>query len=109
MKNLQVKFENLENTSELLKVKLHGRLSDMNAVDFKSDLISILKERQSDCIIDIKSLVALDVTGMNALAMAHRELELLGHRLTILSQTKSPIERAFSLSKFDRVLNLVRA
>lgn len=109
MRNLQVTFKNLENQSESLQVNLVGRLNEMNAIDFKQDLMRILKNRNSDCQINIQSLTALDVIGVNALAMAHRELELKGMNLSIVSKKESEVDRAFRMTKFDRILNLVRA
>lgn len=109
MKNLQVTFENLNNDAEVVTVNLSGRLNEMNAIDFKTDLMNILREKNADCLIDIRSLNAMDIIGINALVMAHRELELRGKKLTILSQSESVVDRAFHLTKFDKILQLQRA
>ena len=109
MKNLQIKFENLESKTQALNVILTGRLNEMNAIDFKDNLMKKLRGRESDCVIDIKNLTALDIIGLNALAMAHREIEKNGQGLAIISADNSKVDRAFKLTKFDRILNLVRA
>ena len=109
MKNLQVTFEDLNTNAEVVTVNLAGGLNEMNAIDFKMDLMNILKEKNADCIIDIRELNAMDIIGINALVMAHRELELRGKKLTILSQAQSAVERAFHLTKFDSILELKRA
>jgi len=51
----------------------------------------------------------MDIIGMNALAVAHRALEMAGQSLTVISSKESQIDKVFSLTKFDRILNLQRA
>jgi len=109
MKNLHIKIENQENANQSLQVTLTGRLNEMNAIDFKENLMEILKDRNTDCSINIQQLSALDVIGINALAMAHRQIEKGGNTLSIVSQDETPVYRAFQLTKFDRILNVVRA
>ena len=109
MENLQVSFNNSQDNTTVLNVNLEGKLIDMNAYDFKSDLLNMLKESNQNCIIDIRELLAIDIVGINALAVVHRELLNSGLTLTILSKSQSSIERLFSLTKFDRILNIQRA
>jgi len=109
MENLQVTFENLKEQSNTINVKLNGKLNDMSAYDFKSDLLHLIKEEKKDCVIDVTQLSAMDIVGMNALAMAHRELEIIGQVLTVVSSKESKIDKILSLTKFDRILNLKRA
>ena len=109
MKNLQVTFGNLDNANGIITVNLEGKLNEMNAIDFKNDLMKILRDRNSNCLLDITGLSAMDIIGINALVTAHRELEKKGKKLSILSNKESSVDRAFHLTKFDRVLNLKRA
>lgn len=109
MKNLNIKIENQFNNNQSLQITLTGRLNEMNAINFKNDLMEVLEDRNTDCTINIQKLSTLDIIGMNALAMAHRQLEKSGHTLSIISQDETPVFRAFQLTKFDRILNVVRA
>jgi len=81
----------------------------MNAFDFKHDLVRMVEERNNDCVLDITKLSSMDVIGMNALAIAHKRLVDSGKKLTIISKQDSNLDRALHLTKFDRILNLVRA
>ncbi len=109
MENLQVSFNNSQDNTTVLSVNLEGKLIDMNAYDFKSDLLNMLRENNQNCVIDIRELLDIDIVGINALAVVHRELLSSGLTLTILSKSQSSIERLFSLTKFDTILNIQRA
>ena len=109
MDNLQVSFDKNSSNEKVLKVNLEGMLIDMNAYDFKSDLLNILREKNQNCIIDIRELRDIDIVGMNALAVVHKELYNSGLSLTILSKNHSEVERLFTLTKFDSLLNIKRA
>lgn len=109
MENLKVSIEKLNTIENTIKVNLEGKLSDVVAYKFKSNLLELLKKENKDCIIDVRELGAMDIIGMNALAIAHRQLEATGQRLTVLSKEKSQIDKVFSLTKFDQILNLQRA
>jgi len=109
MKNLQITFENLETQNGLITVNLTGRLNEMNAIDFKKDLLKILEDKNSNCLLDITLLSSMDIIGINAIVMAHRALEKKGKTLSIISEKESTVDRAFHLTKFDRILNLKRA
>jgi len=109
MKNLQVTFENLNTPNLPITLHLSGRLNEMNAFDFKNDLLKIVEVQKSDCVLDISKLSSMDIIGMNALAIAHKRLDEKGSKLTIINKANSQIDRVLHLTKFDRVLNLTRA
>lgn len=108
MRNLQVNFENLDNNKELT-VSLNGRLTSMNAMNFKRDLLAIIKEKKEDCYINISELQAMDVTGVNALAMAHREAVHQDTKMYIVSNQENPAMEFLHLTKFNQYFNFQRA
>lgn len=108
MRNLQIKFNNLEN-QEPMSVKLNGHLTSMNAINFKKDLLRIITEKQTDCFINISELDAMDVSGVNALVMAHREVESKQRKMFIVSDSDSPAMEFLHLTKFSNYLNFKRA
>ncbi len=109
MRNLQVTFKNKTNPHLPFTVELEGSLHEMNAINFKNDLLNIITEISSDCIVNISSLAAIDVTGLNALIMAHRGMEKAGRKLQIVSSPINPVDHFLRLSKFDKHLNVLRA
>lgn len=84
MKNLQVTFNNVEN-NQPLTISLAGTLTINNAMNFKHDLLNIVRGLEKDCYIDITSLFKIDENGLNALMSAKRNLEMTGNKLYILS------------------------
>jgi len=108
MKNLQVNFSNLE-SAEPLRVTLEGYLTSMSAIDFKKDLLSIIEERNTDCYIDISSLQRMDITGVNALAMAHKSAIRNGQKIVLICKEEHPTKEIMLLTKFNQYFNFQRA
>lgn len=84
MKNLQVTFNNVEN-NQPLTISLAGTLTINNAMNFKRDLLNIVRGLEKDCYIDITGLFKIDENGLNALMSAKRNLEMTGNKLYVLS------------------------
>lgn len=108
MKNLQIEFINKQDES-MLSLALSGNLTAVRAIEFKNDLIEMIKTQKTDCAIDISDLAALDIAGVNALALAHKTTQNFGKQLTILSNHKNPADEFLHLTKFNKVFNLVRS
>lgn len=108
MRNLQINFENLESQNPI-SVKLNGHLTSMNAINFKRDLLQLMKENNSDCVINISELNAMDVSGVNALVMAHREAQATNKNMYIVSDSNNPAMEFLHLTKFSNYLNFRRA
>lgn len=108
MRNLQVSFNNLDN-NQPITISLAGRLTAMNAINFKNDLLNILVENSKDCYIDISELIAMDATGVNALVMAHKNISTTGSKMYIISTDENPANEFLHLTKFNSYLNMVRA
>ena len=106
MKNLIVKFARFQNPNPTAIVALEGNLNEMNAMQFKSDLLQFVKDGKKDCIVDLKDIQAMDLSGLNALAMAHKELLKRGKTLTIRTSSTGPLISLLHITKFNRILNV---
>lgn len=109
MNHLQVTFNGINSNENSVQVALEGSLNNMNAINFKQDLLKILEEERTDCEVNIENLDSIDITGLNALAMAHRNLEKQGRRLTVVSKAFDQIDEFLHITKFNRFLNIQRA
>ena len=108
MRNLQVNFKNID--SELpISIALSGKLTSASAMDFKKDILKLIEKNVNDCHVDISDLEQMDVTGVNALAMAHKAAERSGRKLILVSTDANPAEEFLCLSKFNRYFNFKRA
>lgn len=108
MRNPQFSIEkNNGNKNILFSIK--GHLTSMNAIAFKKELLTAIESSENDCHIDLSGVKALDLTGVNALAVAHRKIQALGRELVILSSTVSPAEELLHLTKFIDVFSFQRA
>lgn len=108
MRNLQVNLTNIN--SELpTTISLTGSLTSVSAMDFKRDLLQIVEETPADCHVDISTLSQMDVTGVNALAMAHKAAQRKGTKLIIISSDTNPADEFLHLSKFNRYFNFQNA
>lgn len=108
MKNLQVNFTNVNN-SQPLAISLSGNLTSKSAIDFKRDLLNVMEEKRNDCYLDITNLNQLDVTGVNALAMAHKTAQRIGKKLVIVSSGSDAAYEFLHLTKFVNYFNFKRA
>ncbi len=108
MKNLQVQFVNKQDES-MLSLALSGNLTAVSAIEFKKDLLEMINAQKTDCAIDISELRALDLAGVNALALAHKTTQYYGKQLTILTTRENPADEFLHLTKFNRVFNLVNS
>lgn len=109
MNHLEVNFNPENRAVNYLSVALAGRLNNMNAINFKKDLLRLIDLEKKDCTVNIEKLDSIDLTGLNALAMAHKSLEGDGRKLTIVCKKEDPIDNFLHLTKFNRYLNLQRA
>lgn len=109
MNHLQVTFNAANQINAEFNVSLEGELNNMNAINFKKDLLRLVSTENTDCTVNIEKLSAIDLTGLNALAMAHRSLEKTGKKLTVVCRKEDPIDHFLHLTKFNRFLNLQRA
>ena len=108
MRNLQVSFKGKEN-NEALSISLEGHLTSMSAINFKRDLLHMLNERETDCYIDISKLDAMDLSGVNAITIAHKQLETDNRKMYLVSNSENPAMEFLHLTKFNRYLNFLRA
>lgn len=108
MRNLQVTFKKTENTGPLA-LTLEGNLTSASAIDFKRDLITLIGEHKKDCHVNISDLKQMDVTGVNALAMAHKAATKIGKQLVIVSSDQNPAEEFLHLTKFQQYFTFHRA
>ncbi len=108
MNHLEVIVNNHPLTTNF-DVALKGDLNNMNAINFKKDLLRMVQNEYQNCTVNITQLNSIDLTGLNALVMAHRSLESKGKELTIVCNQKDQIDQFLKLTKFDLHLNLMRA
>lgn len=104
MKNLNVQITHPQ--FQKMAISLEGKLTSADAVRFKSKVLNLMTaSRPAECTIDISGLSQMDLTGVNALAMAHRNCQALGSTLYILSSDDKPAEEFLHLTKFRSILN----
>lgn len=108
MRNLQVNFKNL-NSNQPLSISLSGNLTSKSAIEFKSNLLKVLEEKRNDCYLNISALNQLDVTGVNALAMAHKTAQALGKKFYIVTSGSDAAYEFLHLTKFINYFNFKRA
>lgn len=106
MKNLNVHYTRFEKPQSTAFIVLEGPLSEMNAIQFKKDLIRFLEQGNKNCVLDIKAVNDMDLCGLNAIAMAHKALSQKGRKLTIRTTTDNPIVSLLQVTKFNRILNI---
>ncbi len=109
MNHLEVIFNSATQTPNDVSVSLAGALNSMNAINFKKDLIRILSSKNANCIVNIKALKSIDLTGLNALVMAHKNLAQKGKQLTVVCDKENAVDQFLHLTKFNRYLNIQRA
>lgn len=104
MNNLQVQFPQtpLENNTIILS----GDFNAIEAMHFKVDLINYISTCQDDFILDIRAIKKMDLTALNALIIAQKEIHKKGQKFTIQAHRNSPIFELLHLTKFERHLNL---
>ncbi len=107
MRNLEVNF-GLDNNTDHIEVSLQGNLTSASAIDFKNDLVSLIEEERRNCRINISKLDNMDVTGVNALAMAYKAAYRLGKDFVIQSSEDNPAEEFLNLTKFQQVFKVLR-
>ncbi len=105
MKKLSVEFP-LKESNENPCIVLSGSFHNVEAMNFKNDLLNFLKQCESNCIIDITAVKYMDLTALNALIIAQKEILNKGRKLIIKTDTENPIFELLDLTKFDRHLNL---
>ena len=108
MKNLNVSFKNIENNLPI-SVALGGSLTSASAMNFRKEIVELIASSQKDCYLDISELNQLDVTGVNALAIAHKTAKRNGKKFIIKSTSAHPAEEFLHLSKFNRYFTFQRA
>ena len=108
MKNSQLVVKKC-NESSNTKLLLKGHLTSINAISFKEELLEVIDSERSDCHLDISGIEALDLTGVNALAVANRKIKSIGKKFVIISSASSPAEELLHLTKFVDVFTFKRA
>ena len=109
MNHLEVNFNITNNYTNHLSVILAGTLNNMNAINFKKDLLRLISVENKNCTVNIEKLNTIDLTGLNALVAAHKTLQMNGHELTVVYKEENPINELLQLPKFNRYINLKRA
>jgi len=104
MNNLQVQFP--QTPSESNTIVLSGDFNTIEAMHFKVDLINYISKSHEDFILDITAIKNMDLTALNALIIAQKEIHKKGRKFIIQAHRNSPIFELLHLTKFDRHLNL---
>lgn len=97
------------NSTERTVLSLKGNLTSMNAINFKKELLDVIEVDNKDCHIDISGIDSMDLTGVNALAVAHSKSKALGSEMVIISSIANPAEELLFLTKFIDVFTFQRA
>jgi len=108
MKQFSAHFKKYE-SERIQSVSIEGSMTAMSAINFKQDLISRIEKSNEDFHIDISQLRAMDVAGVNALAMAHKKINNLGRKLILISDASNPAHEFLHLTKFMDYFEFRRA
>lgn len=93
-------------SNELMTLEITGDLIALAAITFKKNLLEKLSNKKSNLEINIQKLDSLDVTGLNALAMAHKVMKQKGLELMIVSKENSPAAEFLQLTKFSNYFHI---
>ncbi len=104
MNNFQVQFPEL--TNEDCTITISGDFITIEAMHFKVDLISFISKSKKDFVLDITDMTKMDLTALNALIVAQKEMYNKGKKFTIKTTRDSPIHELLHLTKFDQYLKL---
>ena len=104
MRKLEVIFPKNEDKEK--RIKLSGDFNTISAMQFKEDLISFISTCNSDFIVDIMDSDRMDLTALNALIIAQKEVNKLGYKFFIETKIEHPIFELLHLTKFERHVNL---
>ncbi len=97
------------NTLGKVVLSVRGSLTSSNALSFKETVMNLIHTECKDCHIDISQVNALDLTGVNALVIAHSKTQEIGKQLVILSSASNPAEELLYLTQFIDVFQFQRA
>lgn len=108
MKKFNAIYDSIR-TDHTMQVAVHGSLTSVEAIQFKNDLIKRITSSDENFLIDLRGLNAMDVTGVNALVMAHNKIQKLGRKMTLLSNSANAAYEFLHLTKFMEHFEFRRA
>ena len=101
---------NIDHTYSLDKniksIGLSGNLSAMDAINFKANVLEMISTQSVDFEINLEELDTLDVTGLNALVIAHKKMKQKGLKLTMISKENGQFSELIHLAKFSNYFNM---
>jgi len=99
MKKFNAVYDSIRIESTM-QVAIYGSLTSVEAIRFKNDLNFRITTTSENFLIDLRGLKAMDVTGVNALVMAHNKIQKLGRKMTLLSNDSNAAYEFLHLTKF---------
>lgn len=90
----------------LKAIRLSGSFTALDAINFKVKVLDIIKKQSSDFELNLENIEALDVTGLNALAMAHKRMKEKGCKLVVVTDSDGPAMEFLHLTKFSNYFHL---
>ena len=108
MNNLQIAYSNLT-SNEPTTISVAGNLIKDNARNFKRDLMTILAEKPDDLYLDITGIIKMDNYGVEAIVTAHNKMSDSGRKLYLVSSDNYPVHDFLLLSRYQNILNHMRA
>src|SRR5262245_57908212 len=86
-------------------LSLEGRLDAEQVAEFKKTLSAFLKEEAPHIVLDLKSLVFIDSTGLGSLISFLRRLEEKGGSLSLIHLNKE-VESILEITRLVRVFKV---
>ena len=105
MKNLETYYQHVP-SQNIIMVELKGPFSSMNALDFKTQMMTTLRALQLDCYVDLREVNDFDLAALNTLVMMQRELERMGLDMVINTGESAKVRHLLSLTQMDQVLSI---
>ena len=90
------------NTKEKVQqIKLSGELTGLAALEFRKKIVSVLEEKTSSIVLDMKNINELDLTGFNAVVMLKSTAEARNKTFSMVISAHSPITEYIHMSKLN--------
>lgn len=99
-----MKYDSAKNDGVLVIHLSERRLDAANAKDVKEDIATAIEEGESRIVLDMGTVDFIDSSGLGALVGLLKRIGTRGD--LALSSLKPPVQKAFKLTRMDRVFRI---
>ena len=99
-------FYDVKKAANSFLFTLHGKLTEAECKAFQEAIAPLIKGETENFYLDMRDLTLIDSVGMGMIMGIKMSCKRRGRRLVILSPSQE-VQAAFSMVKFDQVLDIV--